>query len=114
MTVEATTPSKPSIKVKADAKKHTVTVTYTASEGATGYDVILGDALRKVNGETRPVEYGKRVIKNIGKNTLSVTFTDVADGTYYAGVHSFNRTAADGSKVFSKWAYKTVSVGEAK
>ena len=41
----------------------TVTVTYTKASNADGYDVVLGTSTKKVNGETRPVEYGKLVKK---------------------------------------------------
>ena len=114
-TVKATTPSKPSIK-SVKVKGHTVTVTFTASKNAKGYDVVLGEAVKKVNGENRPVEYGKLVVKNIEDGVYTATFHNVPDGKYYAGVHSYNRTSEDGKKVFSKWGYKkeAISVGKAK
>ena len=113
--VTATTPSKPSIK-SVKVKGHTVTVTFTASEDAKGYDVVLGEAVKKVNGENRPVEYGKLVVKNIEDGVYTATFHNVPDGKYYAGVHSYNRTSEDGKKVFSKWGYRktAISVGKAK
>ena len=108
--VEATTPSTPTIK-SVKVKGSTVTVTYTASENATGYDVVLGTSVKKVNGERRPVEYGKLVKKNVEEGTVEVTFTNVPSGTYYAGLHAYNRTSANASKVFSKWSnHKTVRV----
>ena len=114
-TVDATTPSKPSIK-SVKVKGHTVTVTFTASEDAKGYDVVLGEAVKKVNGENRPVEYGKLVVKNIEDGVYTATFYNVPDGKYYAGVHSYNKTSNDGKKVFSKWGYRktAISVGKAK
>ena len=114
-TVDATTPSKPSIK-SVKVKGHTVTVTFTASENAKGYDVVLGEAVKKVNGENRPVEYGKLVVKNIEDGVYTATFYNVPDGKYYAGVHSYNKTSNDGKKVFSKWGYRktAISVGKAK
>ena len=114
-TVKATTPSKPSIK-SVKVKGHTVTVTFTASENAKGYDVVLGEAVKKVNGENRPVEYGKLVVKNIEDGVYTATFNNVPDGKYYAGVHSYNKTSNDGKKVFSKWGYRktAISVGKAK
>ena len=114
-TVKATTPSKPSIK-SVKVKGHTVTVTFTASKNAKGYDVVLGEAVKKVNGENRPVEYGKLVVKNIEDGVYTATFHNVPDGKYYAGVHSYNKTSEDGKKVFSKWGYKkeATSVGKAK
>ena len=104
--VEAKTPSTPTV-VSAKVKGNTVTVTYTESEDATGYDIVLGTCVKKVNGERRPVEYGKLVKKNVEAGTVTVTFTNVPAGTYYAGLHAYNRTSKDGSKVFSKWSPKT-------
>ena len=114
-TVDATTPSKPSIK-SVKVKGHTVTVTFTASKDAKGYDVVLGEAVKKVNGENRPVEYGKLVVKNIEDGVYTATFHNVPDGKYYAGVHSYNKKSNDGKKVFSKWGYRktAISVGKAK
>ena len=102
-TVTATTPSTPTVK-SVKVKGNTVTVTYTVSEDATGYDVVLGSAVKKVNGEKRPVDYGTLVKKNIKGNVVTATFKNVPAGKYYAGVHSFNRTSENGSKVFSKWS----------
>lgn len=102
-TVTATTPSTPTVK-SVKVKGSTVTVTYTTSEDATGYDVVLGSAVKKVNGEKRPVDYGTLVKKNIKGNVVTATFKNVPAGKYYAGVHSFNKTSENGSKVFSKWS----------
>ena len=108
--VEATTPSTPTI-TSVKVKGSTVTVTYTESENATGYDVVLGTSVKKVNGERRPVEYGKLVKKNVEEGTVEVTFTNVPSGTYYAGLHAYNRTSVNARKVFSKWSnHKTVRV----
>ena len=101
--VSAITPSQPvitSVKVSGS----TVTVTYTNASNADGYDVVLGTSTKKVNGETRPVEYGTLVKKNIKGNVVTVTFKNVKKGTYYAGLHAFNRTSEDGKKVFSQWS----------
>ena len=108
--VTATTPSTPKItNVKVSGS--TVTVTYTKSKDATGYDVVLGSSVKSVNGEKRPVDYGTLVKKNVKGSTVTVTFKNVKKGTYYAGLHSFNRTSENGSKVFSKWSNtKTVTV----
>ena len=101
--VSAITPSQPTItRVKVSGS--TVTVTYTKSSNADGYDVVLGTGTKKVSGETRPVEYGTLVKKNIKGNTVTATFKNVKKGTYYAGLHAFNRTAEDGKKVFSQWS----------
>ena len=102
-TVTATTPSTPTV-TSVKVKGSTVTVTYTTSKDATGYDVVLGSAVKKVNGEKRPVDYGTLVKKNIAGNVVTATFKNVPAGKYYAGVHSFNKTSENGSKVFSKWS----------
>ena len=102
-TVTATTPSAPTV-TSVKVKGSTVTVTYTTSKDATGYDVVLGSAVKKVNGEKRPVDYGTLVKKNIEGNVVTATFKNVPAGKYYAGVHSFNKTSENGSKVFSKWS----------
>ena len=101
--VSAITPSQPvitSVKVSGS----TVTVTYTKSSNADGYDIVLGTSTKNVNGETRPVEYGTLVKKNIKGNVVTATFKNVKKGTYYAGLHAFNRTSEDGKKVFSQWS----------
>ena len=101
--VSAITPSQPvitSVKVSGS----TVTVTYTKASNADGYDVVLGTSTKKVNGETRPVEYGTLVKKNIKGNVVTATFKNVKKRTYYAGLHAFNRTSEDGKKVFSQWS----------
>ena len=104
--VTPSTPAVESVKVSGN----TVTVTYTESEDALGYDVILGTSVKKVNGETRPVDYGTLVKKNVKEGTVTVTFKNVPAGTYYAGLHSFSKTTT-GTKVFSKWSnYKKVTV----
>ena len=101
--ISAITPEKPTItSVKKSGRN--VTVTWTQCDNAQGYDVVLGTAVRKVNGELRPVEYGKAV-KKVGKNTYSVTFKSCPKGaTFYAGLHAWNRTSETGVKVFSPWS----------
>ena len=101
--VTAITPSQPVI-TNVKVKGNTVTVTYTKASNADGYDVVLGSAAKNVNGEKRPVEYGKLVKKNIKGNVVTATFKNVKKGTYYAGLHAFNRTSEDGKKVFSQWS----------
>ena len=101
--VSAITPSQPVI-TSVKAKGSTVTVTYTQASDAKGYDVVLGTAAKKVNGEIRPVNYGTLVKKNVKGNVVKVTFKNVEKGTYYAGLHAFNRTSDDGKKVFSRWS----------
>ena len=101
--VSAITPAQPVI-TSVKAKGTTVTVTYTQASNATGYDVVLGTAAKNVNGEVRPVEYGTLVKKNIKGNVVTATFKNVKKGTYYAGLHAFNKTSEDGKKVFSRWS----------
>ena len=101
--VSSITPSKPVI-TDVTTSKNTVTVTYTKSANATGYDLVLGNDMMKVNGEMRPVNYGKLVKKVYSGNTVKATFTKVPKGTYYVGLHAYNRTSEDGKKVFSPWS----------
>ena len=100
--VTSVTPETPQIE-KITVKGTTVTVTYTVSENAQGYDVVLGSRQGKVNDEKRPLAYGKYV-KKMNGNKLTMTFTNVKPGTYYAGLHAWNRSSEDNSKVFSKWS----------
>ena len=109
-TVGATTPATPAI-TNVKVSKNTVTVTYTKCKDATGYDVVLGSAKKKVNGELRPVNYGKLVKKVTKGNVVTATFTKVPKGTYYVGLHAYNRSSVDNKKVFSPWsATKTIKV----
>ena len=103
--VHAETPAQPKI-TSVKSKNGTVTVTYTASEGATGYDVVLGKEVKKIgdSGEKRPVNYGTLVKKNISGNKVTAVFKNVPEGTYYAGLHAYNRSRVDGKKVFSPWS----------
>ena len=101
--VTSITPSKP-VVTSVKVSKNTVKVTYTKSANATGYDLVLGKSMKKVNGEMRPVEYGKQVKKVYNGNTVTATFTKVPKGTYYVGLHAYNRTSENGKKVFSPWS----------
>ncbi|MDC7289105.1 hypothetical protein NXH76_14950 [Blautia schinkii] len=101
--ISSITPEQPTVtSVKVTGK--TVKVTYTKSANATGYDLVLGSKVKKVNGEKRPVEYGKLVKKVYKGNTVTATFTNVPKGTYYAGLHAYNRTSENNGKVFSPWS----------
>lgn len=51
---------------KSICEKNKVTVTYTKTADTEGYDLVFGKALEKVNGELRPVDYGKYV-KRLGE-----------------------------------------------
>ncbi len=108
--VYTTTPSTPAI-TSVKVSKNTVTVTYTKCKDATGYDIVLGSAKKKVNGEMRPVQYGKLVKKVTNGDKVTATFTKVPKGTYYVGLHAYNRSRQDNKKVFSPWsATKTIKV----
>ncbi|MDC7289116.1 hypothetical protein NXH76_15005 [Blautia schinkii] len=101
--VSSITPDQPTVtSVKVSGKK--VTVTYTKTANATGYDLVLGSKTKKVYGEMRPVEYGKLVKKVTKGNVVTATFTNVPKGTYYAGLHAYNRTSENNGKVFSPWS----------
>ena len=103
--VTATTPETPKItKLQKSSNGKHLKITWTKSADATGYDIVMGTAARKVNGELRPVDYGKAVKKITNGNTVSVIFYNIPKGTYYVGLHAYNRTSESGVKVFSKWS----------
>ena len=103
--VTAVTPETPRIQsVRVNQKAKTITLTYTRCENAAGYDIILGSRVEKVNGENRPVDYGKRVKKITNGNTVTVTLRNAKKGTYYMALHAWNRTSEDRTKVFSPWS----------
>ena len=101
--VTAVTPERPLIQ-SARLNGHNLTVTWSRSADATGYDIVMGKAARKVNGEMRPVDYGKAVKKITNGDTVTVTFRNIPSGTYYVGLHAWNRTSESGVKVFSPWS----------
>ena len=101
--VSAITPDAPVItNVKVSGS--TIKVTYKAAANATGYDVVLGTASKKENGETRPYNYGAHKVLNLKEGTVTATFKNVPKGTWVVGMHAFNRTSEDGKKVFSPWS----------
>lgn len=103
--VSAITPEQPSItKVEKSSNGKHLRITWTKSANAIGYDVVMGTKLQKVNGEYRPVEYGKAVKKVTNGNTVSVIFYNIPKGTYYVGLHAYNRSSESGVKVFSQWS----------
>lgn len=105
MEVTSVTPETPEIlNVVVNSKGDAVKVTYTKCENAIGYDLVLGTEYKKVNDEYRPVNYGTNVIKVKNADTLTVIFRNVEKGTYYVGLHSYNRTSEDQKKVFSYWS----------
>ena len=102
--VTAITPDTPEI-LSVKTKGSTITVTYKQSANSTGYDVVLGKGSKKEHGETRPYQYGKYKKLNVKPGVCKAVFKNVPAGTYYAGVHSWNRTASENdNKVFSKWS----------
>ena len=102
--VTAITPDTPEI-LSVKAKGSTITVTYKESANSTGYDVVLGKGSKKEHGETRPYQYGKYKKLNVAPGVCKAVFRNIPVGTYYAGVHSWNRTASENdNKVFSKWS----------
>ncbi|MDO4275597.1 MAG: GDSL-type esterase/lipase family protein [Eubacteriales bacterium] len=103
VTVSSVTPQQPNIQ-KVTVKGNTVTLTYTQCKDADGYDAVLGTTLQKINGEKRPTAYGTNVVKIKKGNVVTLTFKNVKKGTYYAGVHAYNRTSENGKKVFSPWS----------
>ena len=101
--VTAITPDAPVItNVKVSGS--TIKVTYKAAANATGYDVVLGTSSKKENGETRPYNYGAHKVLNLKEGTVTATFKNVPKGTWTVGMHAFNRTSENGSKVFSPWS----------
>ena len=102
--VTAITPDTPEI-LSVKTKGSTITVTYKESANSTGYDVVLGKGSKKEHGETRPYQYGKYRKLNVAPGVCKAVFRNIPVGTYYAGVHSWNRTASENDKkVFSKWS----------
>ena len=102
--VSAITPQTPVIS-KVTVKGSTVTVKYTKSKNSQGYDVVLSDTLTRTNGQKRPAVSGENYyVKKIKGNTVTVTFKNVKSGTYYIGLHAWNRTSEDNSKTFSEWS----------
>ena len=102
--VSTITPQTPVIS-KVTVKGSTVTVKYTKSKNSQGYDVVLSDTLTRTNGQKRPAVSGENYyVKKIKGNTVTVTFKNVKSGTYYIGLHAWNRTSEDNSKTFSEWS----------
>ena len=102
--VSTITPQTPVIS-KVTVKGSTVTVKYTKSKNSQGYDVVLSDTLTKTNGQKRPAVSGENYyVKKIKGNTVTVIFKNVKSGTYYIGLHAWNRTSEDNSKTFSEWS----------
>ena len=99
--IKATTISAPKI-TSVKVKDRTVTVTIKNAKGTIGVDAVLGKTIVKDQYGKRPSDYGKLVIRN--KKTTTIIFKNVPKGTYYVGVHAFNRSGGTNRKVFSKWS----------
>ncbi len=72
--ITVVTPQQPKIR-NITVKENTVTVTYTKCKNATGYEILLGNKYKTSAGEKYPVK--KYVKRTEGKNTVTVTFTNV-------------------------------------
>ena len=95
------TPQQPKI-TDITVKGNTVTVTYTKCKNATGYEILLGTKYKTSAGEKYPVK--KYVKRTEGKNTVTVTFTNVKKGNWYVTVRSWNRTSKNKSRVYSPYS----------
>ena len=95
------TPQQPKIR-NITVKGNTVTVTYTKCKNATGYEILLGTKYKTSAGEKYPVK--KYVKRTEGKNTVTVTFTNVKKGNWYVTVRSWNRTSKNKSRVYSPYS----------
>ena len=99
--ITVVTPQQPKIR-DITVKGNTVTVTYTKCKNATGYEILLGTKYKTSAGEKYPVK--KYVKRTEGKNTVTVTFTNVKKGNWYVTVRSWNRTSKNKSRVYSPYS----------
>ncbi len=99
--ITVVTPQQPKIR-NITVKGNTVTVTYTKCKNATGYEILLGTKYKTSAGEKYPVK--KYVKRTEGKNTVTVTFTNVKKGNWYVTVRSWNRTSKNKSRVYSPYS----------
>ena len=99
--ITVVTPQQPKIR-NITVKGNTVTVTYIKCKNATGYEILLGTKYKTSAGEKYPVK--KYVKRTEGKNTVTVTFTNVKKGTWYVTVRSWNKTSKDKSRVYSPYS----------
>ena len=96
--ITVVTPQQPKIR-NITVEGNTVTVTYTKCKNAIGYEILLGNKYKTSAGEKYPVK--KYVKRTEGKNTVTVTFTNVKKGTWYVTVRSWNKTSKNKSRVYS-------------
>ena len=99
--ITVVTPQQPKIR-DITVKGNTVTVTYTKCKNATGYEILLGNKYKTSAGEKYPVK--KHLKRTEGKNTVTVTFTNVKKGNWYVTVRSWNRTSKNKSRVYSPYS----------
>ena len=99
--ITVVTPQQPKIR-NITVKGNTVTVTYTKCKNATGYEILLGNKYKTSAGEKYPVK--KHLKRTEGKNTVTVTFTNVKKGNWYVTVRSWNRTSKNKSRVYSPYS----------
>ena len=99
--ITVVTPQQPKIR-NITVKGNTVTITYTKCKNAIGYEILLGNKYKTSAGEKYPVK--KYVKRTEGKNTVTVTFTNVKKGTWYVTVRSWNKTSKDKSRVYSPYS----------
>ena len=99
--ITVVTPQQPKIR-DITVKGNTVTVTYTKCKNATGYEILLGTKYKISAGEKYPIK--KYVKRTEGKNTVTVTFTNVKKGNWYVTVRSWNRTSKNKSRVYSPYS----------
>ena len=99
--ITVVTPQQPKIR-DITVKGNTVTVTYTKCKNATGYEILLGTKYKTSAGEKYPVK--KYVKRTEGKNTVTVTFTNVKKGIWYVTVRSWNKTSKNKSRVYSPYS----------
>ena len=99
--ITVVTPQQPKIR-NITVEGNTVTVTYTKCKNATGYEILLGNKYKTSAGEKYPVK--KYLKRTEGKNTVTVTFTNVKKGNWYVTVRSWNRTSKNKSRVYSPYS----------
>ena len=99
--ITVVTPQQPKIK-NITVEGNTVTITYTKCKNATGYEILLGNKYKTSAGEKYPVK--KHLKRTEGKNTVTVTFTNVKKGNWYVTVRSWNRTSKNKSRVYSPYS----------
>ena len=63
---------------------------------------LLGNKYKTSAGEKYPVK--KYLKRTEGKNTVTVTFTNVKKGTWYVTIRAWNQTSKDKSRVYSPYS----------